>query len=80
MAYSCRVPPKELEDLLAKHDRPDLFLFGFPQDVALCEKIYFTVGSPPLIATLGWETFRDMVNYYIYHSEGLDVQSVREVE
>ena len=27
------------------------------------EKIYFRVGSPPLIATLGWETFRDIVNY-----------------
>ena len=74
------IPPKELEGLLAKHDWPDLFLFCCPQDAILCEKIHFRVGSSSLIATLGWETFQDMVNYYICHSEGLNVESEREVE
>jgi len=70
-----KIPDDILKELVEKYDRPDLFAFGTLEDVALCKRIHGKIGSPILVARDGWNIFREMVIYYIYHEEELSNQS-----
>ena len=63
-----KIPQKDIDQLLLEYDRPDLLQFGTDEEVALCESLYTEIGSPQLRANVGWQVFRDMVNYCIENS------------
>ncbi|KAF8995313.1 hypothetical protein BDQ17DRAFT_1522641 [Cyathus striatus] len=54
-----------IDDLLDEYNGPDLLLFGTPEAVALCRKIYIGIGEPKLSARIGWHVFAQMIEYYI---------------
>ena len=56
------IAPNIIEELVVQYDKPDLLLFGSDE---ICNGIYEAIGSPKLMARIGWAVFSDMVTYYI---------------
>jgi len=59
------VDKETVGELLQKYDKPELLMFGTPENVVLCGNIYNAIGCPSLHPRIGWKIFIAMVNYYL---------------